>query len=280
MDLGDHEVLVVARIRDEGPAPLGDQRAGADPGQVEAAEGQTDDLVVTGSGQALGRAGAQAQAVVLVETAVEAVLRTEAVEAVEVQRRGAALEELSDGDVLLQLYRRGVQGQVVVDELAEVGEARGHRRVVRVGLGAGLGHRLREFLAGGPVEQLGGLGVRAQPGELELAQSRDGRRRRRLRGALVPGVGEDALADHEVRGTDMAFGLWFARRSEHDSPICSCAQARHARAPDGRIPSIFRQVAWVCMDEIRATKSDAAAAEVRAVRPCLWRCAPSWRSTR
>src|SRR3954452_23002034 len=75
-------------------------------------------------------------AVVGVELRGPRVLRPRAVQRVEVQHRRTALEQGRRRDVLAERHLRLVEGEVVVDELTEVGVAGGDRRT-----GAGPGIR-------------------------------------------------------------------------------------------------------------------------------------------
>ena len=79
----------------------------------------------------------------LVELRRLRVARAGSVERVEVEARRAPLEQCRGGDVLAEHDRRLVEGQVVIDELAEVGEAR--RDPGRPA--ASRGHLVRDLLA-------------------------------------------------------------------------------------------------------------------------------------
>jgi hypothetical protein len=79
--------------------------------------------------------------------------RARAVEGVEVEARGARLQQLRRRDVLTERHVRLVEGQIVVGELPQVREAGGD---LREGLGA-RGHRGGELLA----DRLGELSLDA-----------------------------------------------------------------------------------------------------------------------
>ena len=128
------QVLVVAGVRDQRPA-LRPRRAGADPGQV------VSDLLAVRADPDRG-AGLEVQAVVLVELRGLLVGRARAVQRVEVEARRARLEQLRRCDLLTQADLGDVHGQVVVDELAEVGVARRHVSPAATPLG----HRLGQLL--------------------------------------------------------------------------------------------------------------------------------------
>ena len=109
--LGHDQVLVVARVGDQrGPRPL-------HPGEV------VTGLLGVGADPDRG-ADLEVQAVGLVELRRARVGRAGAVEGVQVQPGGAALHQLGRGDVVAEPDVGVVHGQVVVDELAEVGVAR------------------------------------------------------------------------------------------------------------------------------------------------------------
>ena len=112
--LRDHEVLVVARVGDDRP-PLGLGVGALAARQVEP--------VHRGVAADRGRlAVAQVHQIGLVEPRRLGVLRPGAVHRVEVQRRRAALQQRGRVDRGAEHHRRLVEGQVVVDELAQVGE--------------------------------------------------------------------------------------------------------------------------------------------------------------
>jgi hypothetical protein len=77
---------------------------------------------------ASGGAGLEVHAVGLVELRRLRVLRAGAVQRVEVEAGRARLQQRGRGDVRPEHHVRLVERQVVVDELAEVREARGDRR--------------------------------------------------------------------------------------------------------------------------------------------------------
>lgn len=126
MDLRHREVLVVARVRDQRLV------AALHPRQVEPVE-------VPQVAHAGGGAGAQPHAVRLVAPDAVGVAGAEAVQGVQVESRRAALHELLDGDLLTEEPVGPVHGEVVVDELAEVGVAGGDLGVRLPGL-AGRDH--------------------------------------------------------------------------------------------------------------------------------------------
>ncbi len=116
MRLGDRQILVVPRIRDDRLALLGLRAAGA-PGKVEAGLG----------GDAFGRlrpSHPHVHAVGLVERRRIRILRPRPIERIEVEARRAPLKELRRGDGVAQGDAGPVEGQVVVRELTEVREAR------------------------------------------------------------------------------------------------------------------------------------------------------------
>ncbi len=132
--LGDDQVLVVARVGDQ-RRPLLHDATGADPRQVVA------DLLAVGAGPD-GVAGLQVQPVVLVELRGSRVGRPGAVQGVQVEARRAGLEQLRRRDGVTELDLGDVHGQVVVDELAEVGVAGRH---VALRLVPERGHRVGEL---------------------------------------------------------------------------------------------------------------------------------------
>jgi hypothetical protein len=81
--------------------------------------------------------------VVLVELRRLRILRTGAVERVEVEARRPVLHELGRRDPIAERDRRLVEGQVVVDELPEIGEAGRHSRLAPP---AARGHRVGNAL--------------------------------------------------------------------------------------------------------------------------------------
>ena len=129
-------------------------------------------------------------AVVGVELRRLRLARPGAVERVQVEARGARLQQLRRRDVLSQHHRGLVERQVVVDELAEVREAGGD-----AGVPAAAGrHRVGELAPVGLAER-GAARPHAREAE---------RRRRRLRGrgqgprAPVHALAEQPFAKHEV----------------------------------------------------------------------------------
>jgi hypothetical protein len=142
--LRDDEVLVVARVRDQRQAPI--RRGAGVPAaarQVEPLERHVGALVR----ERHRRRGADLElhAVLGVEGLVVLVARTPAVHRVEVERGRPALQQLVEVDVAAELRLRAVHRQVVVDELAEIGEPRRDGRVLRVGLRNG---RIRRHRGG------------------------------------------------------------------------------------------------------------------------------------
>ncbi len=180
--LRDDEVLVVARLRDERRAPRR-RVALADAGQVEVGERRI--------AACDRRAHLQVQAVA-VELRRPGVVRPGAVERVEVEHRRAALEQVGGRDVDAEHDARLVERQVVVDELAEVGEA---GRDPRPGARPG-GHRLGE-LAACHVAQLLAAAGRAHAREAERRRQGLDLGRERLRAAAAA-LGQEALAEHVV----------------------------------------------------------------------------------
>ncbi len=168
--LGDHQVLVVARVRDQRCAPVGRRARGPTAArQVEALERHVD-AVVPGRERRWARgARLELHAVLGVEDLVVLVTRAAAVDRVEVQRRRAALQQLVDVDVLAELRLGAVHRQVVVDELAEVGEARRDGGIAGVGLRdlRIRRHRRREGL---PQRLVGSRSLGPQSREPEPAQ--------------------------------------------------------------------------------------------------------------
>jgi len=167
--LADREVLVVARVGDDRLALgiLGRARAAW---EVEAGLGR--DAV-----DRLGRAGLEVHAVGLVELRRLRVLGAGAVERVEVEAGRARLQQHARVDLRPEHHVRLVERQVVVDELAEIREARGDRRR----LAAARRHQRAELLARALAE--------LAPAALR-AHAREPERRRRLRGhGARPAVG-------------------------------------------------------------------------------------------
>jgi len=137
--LGDRQVLVVAGVRDQRAPPVGAGRAGPGPGQVEALQLDVDPLV--GERRGRGLADLELDLVGGVEGPVGRVVRTAAVDRVQVERGRAALHQVVQVDVRAEPGPGAVQRQVVVDELAEVGEPGRDDRVRRVRLRHVGGHR-------------------------------------------------------------------------------------------------------------------------------------------
>ena len=116
--LGDGEVLVVAQVGDLRLALRRGRPGGAaDAGYVEA------DACNVGAALG-GLADLESRLVRLVELRRHGVERARAVQAVEVERRRTALHELGRRDLVAERDQGLVEGEVVVDELAEVGETR------------------------------------------------------------------------------------------------------------------------------------------------------------
>ena len=135
--MGDDEVLVVARVSDDG------QSLGAT-WEVEV-ERRLHGGVAAGSG---ARLSDDEEGVVGSELVVEGLVgRPPAIEGVEVQRGGAEVVERQRVDEHL-LDGGGVEGDVVVDELAEVRVAGGDVFVVTLGVSVGPLHRAAELLQG------------------------------------------------------------------------------------------------------------------------------------
>ena len=162
--LGDDEVLVVAGVRDQrGPLPVDARQV------VALLGGVRPDL--------LGGADLEVQPVGLVELGGCRVARPHAVQGVQVEPRRATLHELGRRDVLAERDVRTVEGQVVVDELAEVGVAGRHVALPA----AALDHRDGQPLDHGRPER---VALRAAAGEPE---------RRRLAGCQLLGSGGGRL---------------------------------------------------------------------------------------
>ena len=174
--LRDGEVLVVALVRDDRLVVAR---------EVEALLGRD-------AADGLGLAHLEV-AVVLVELRRAGVGGALAVERVQVQRGRAALDQVRRGDVGPERDRRLVEGQVVVDELAEVGEAGGDLAEAA----AALGHREGELLARG-VAELGALRHHAREAERRRGGRCEGDRGGRA-GAVLVRLAEQALTDDEVR---------------------------------------------------------------------------------
>ena len=179
--LSDGQVLVVAGVGDLGRAAFGDLGAVADAVEVEAVHGD----VRAGERRVGARRPHLQVDLVAVELGVHR--GTATVERVEVQRRRAPLHELRDGDIFAELGVGNVLGEVVVDELAEVGEPGGDLRDAGhagVGLrrligGHGLCDRFVELLTCD-------CALRPEAREAELPQRCDRRRPIRARLALCP----------------------------------------------------------------------------------------------
>jgi hypothetical protein len=104
-------------------------------------------------------------------------VRPAAIQRVQVQRGRPALEHFLDRDVLAELVCGDVLGQVVVDELAEVGKpGRDARPAVGgpggfwVPVGCLHGHRGRHRFEDHPLGIVDGFAFRPQAGEPELAR--------------------------------------------------------------------------------------------------------------
>ena len=177
--LGDGQVLVVAGVRDLGGAAFGDLGADADAREVEAVHGD----IRAGERRVGARRPHLQVDLVPVELGVHR--GTATVERVEVQSRRAPLHELRDRDIFAELGVGDVLGEVMVDELAEVGEPGGDLRdagPAGVGLrrlvgGHGFCDRFAELLTGDRA-------LRPEAREAELPQRRDRRRPIRARLAL------------------------------------------------------------------------------------------------
>ena len=193
MGLRHDQVLVVAVIRDQRALPLGLGRALGDPRQVVAVEVD----VGAGAVDRRGEAHPQLQLVRRVEAVVVPVVGPAPVHRVQVQGRRPALQQLVDRDVLAERPRRVVQGQVVVDELAQIGEAGRNRRIRGLRLGRRRrgcrGHRRGDLLEDRGVDR---PALGQQPGEPELAQGRLGRRP--LADPALAVRGQDSLADDVI----------------------------------------------------------------------------------
>jgi hypothetical protein len=139
VELGDDDVLVVARVPDDGQ-PL---RA---PRQVEG-EGRPH-LQVPAGLHAAGVADDEERVVGRELVEVGLIGGSPAIHAVQVERGGAEVVERQRVDQHL-LDGGGVEGDVVVDELAQVGVARGDVLVVTLGVRrVGVLHRPAELLQG------------------------------------------------------------------------------------------------------------------------------------
>ncbi|MEO3855497.1 hypothetical protein [Acrocarpospora sp. B8E8] len=107
------------------------------PVRRERAAREVETVTAVEAGDGRGPAHREAYAVGLGEA------RAAAVQGVEVEGRGAALDELGEGDVIAEGGRGAVHGEVVVDELAEVGETRANPAILLYGLRRG--HRSGQF---------------------------------------------------------------------------------------------------------------------------------------
>jgi hypothetical protein len=192
--LGDDEVLVVARVRDQRPSLLRDL-ALADARQVVTLLDPvgTEPERVT---------GLEVQPVGVVELRRLRTARPAGVQRVEVEGRRPGLQQLRRGDRLAQLDLGHVHGEVVVDELAEVGVA---RRDVALLVRGDPGHRPGQLL-GEVLVQPPALGADAPEPE--------GRRRARRQvggsGRGGPGLGDRiglAVGAAPHLGVDQAFPL-------------------------------------------------------------------------
>jgi hypothetical protein len=148
VDLGHDEVLVVAQIGDQGPAPLGAPGPEAHSRQIEPI------AVDVGAGVGKrGRGGGphlQAEAIA-VEPSVHGISRAPAVEAVEVQSGGAALGKVTDAHRLRSRGGRPIEREIVIHELPEVREAGGNRGRHGIRLRARSHHGLGEGAVQGAV---------------------------------------------------------------------------------------------------------------------------------
>ena len=200
--LRDREVLVVPRVGDD-RLPLRRNGGARAARQVEAVlRGQP----VAGG----GLAHLQVEPVGLVELLRSGISRARAVEGVEVEARRAGLEERGRSDVLPEHHVRLVEGQVVVDELAEVREARRDpdRAPSRDG------HRLREGLSR-PLGDLLAATLRAHAGEAEGRGRRlGGSGERRLTAAEA--LAEQALAEDVVALGSVFHGPLLSRENAHE----------------------------------------------------------------
>ena len=189
--LGHSEVLVVARV--------GDDRASA-------SSRSCCPLRAAGRSRSCredGLPGLEVQAVGRVELRRFGVLRARPVERVQVEARRPRLEQLRRRDVRPQHDVGLVEGQVVVEELPEVGEAGRDLRLAA----PGLGHRLADLLAVGLAE-LAARTARAHPREAERRHRRGRQGRRGDRGdrravgraavAASDRLAQQSLADYEV----------------------------------------------------------------------------------
>ena len=184
--LADGQVLVVARVGDE--RVLGGARGAR---QVEARVVVLGEAVVRPRGA--GRAREQVDLVGRVE--LRRHVGPEAVERVEVQARRAPLDEVDDrhGDVVAQPAL--VEGEVVVDELAEVGEPGRDVAVLRVARPRHRGADLAPVgLAELPAVALRALSREAEGPQVDVHGDVQGGALGRIVGAHHP------LADDEVRG--------------------------------------------------------------------------------
>ena len=184
------QVLVVARVRDQRLLARG-QAALPDAGQVVS-------LLGLHALRRDRRTDLHAQSVGLVEVRRPGAAGSGAVQRVEIQARGPVLDHLGGGDLARELQRGGVHRQVVVDELAEVGVARGDPAVA-----TSAGHHRPGQLPDDREIERGALG--AHPGEPERdrfprAQGPGGRSLRGVarvqRVRLVTGAATD-LGDQE-----------------------------------------------------------------------------------
>lgn len=184
--LRDREVLVVSGIGDQRRPLRGFRRTGPNSRQIEPVAvdvpagrvrgvrvGRIRDTGDASEADGGSGTGLELDSVGGVEAPVLGVGRAASIYGVQIQRRGAAVDQLVHGDVLPQRHRGGVHGEVVVDELLEIGEPGGDRICAACG-GVGLvvwsGHRPGEFLVQRGISQ---LPHGAQPREPEhLASAR------------------------------------------------------------------------------------------------------------
>src|SRR5262245_35932042 len=184
MGLGDRQVLVVARIRDDRLAPLRHCRPSA-ARQVEVVH-----RLVAADRDRLPHL--QVQAVRLVELGRRRVLRPGAVQRVEVEARRPTLEQFARRDVIAERHVGLVEREVVVEELTEVRVAGRNPG----GTTAALGHRLGDL-------QPTGAG-RSHPGEAERWRTGRGiADQPRL--STPDGLAQQSLADDEETLRTMPF---------------------------------------------------------------------------
>ena len=220
MGLADGEVLVVARVGDE-RVLLGARGAR----QVEAGVVVLGEAVV--GPRRAGRPREQVDLVGCVELRRQ--VGAEPVERVEVEARRPPLDQVDDrhGGVVPQLAL--VEGQVVVDELAEVGEPRRDLAVLRV---ARLRHRGGDLAPVGLAElaavALGSLAREAEGPEVDLHRRRGGRR--------PPGRRRSRPSPRRRRSTrDASVAPWLPLRSGQGA--LSVSRARDPINPPAALPA-------------------------------------------